>query len=71
MLLLVVSLSLADNKIPAMVAEATQALMKDSERRLKMVRPHEDCEAFCKAKGEPQQRSGRAEEYEMIMNHYC
>jgi xylose isomerase len=31
----------------------------------------EDCEAFIKQHGEPQQRSGQQEKYECILNTYC
>lgn len=31
----------------------------------------EDCEAFIKEHGEPQQRSGQQEKYECILNTYC
>eukprot|EP00946_MAST-07B_sp_MAST-7B-sp1_P000307 g307.t1 len=63
---------IADNKIPAMVAERYSSYDSGFGAKIEAGEVTlEDCEAYCKAQGEPKQISGRAEEYEMIMNHYC
>ena len=62
---------LNDNKMPAMVAERYSTY--DSGFGAKIEKGEvtlEECEEYVRQNGEPKQRSGRAEEYEMIMNHY-
>jgi xylose isomerase len=60
-----------DNRLPAMVAERYSSFDSGFGKKIeKGEATLEDCEAYVKENGEPQQKSARAEEYEMIMNHY-
>ena len=62
---------ITDNKMPAMVSERYSSF--DSGIGAKIESGEctlEECEEYVRENGEPVQRSGRAEEYEMIMNHY-
>jgi len=62
---------ITDNKLPAMVKERYSTFDIGFGKKIESGGATlEDCEAFVHTNGEPQQHSGRAEEYEMIMNHY-
>ena len=62
---------LNDNKLPAMVAERYSSFDTGFGAQIESGGATlEDCEAYVRANGEPTQKSARAEEYEMIMNHY-